>query len=287
MSSVAKYSPADVADAEGVATHLVKSGYFADARDVSKAVTKILFGRSIGLDPLSSMTGINLVQGKPQLSAGTMARLIKDSGKYRYTIDELTASSCTVTLFEKVETGLLADGRPTWEWFKHAPFTRKIEEYKHLFSNNVWKQYPRNMLFARTISDLAKMLCPEVFGGAAYLPDEIPSSNSFTVVTPDGVENASDIRLARELPASLPARVATRVMPSNDDDEETPNTSAVVATDDDVKACQSALALAGLDLAWARRALNIARLSWKNITPEQVEALRDALDTHASLVTDS
>jgi hypothetical protein len=64
MSSVAKYSPADVADAEGVATHLVKSGYFADARDVSKAVTKILFGRSIGLDPLSSMASRSCPPGR-------------------------------------------------------------------------------------------------------------------------------------------------------------------------------------------------------------------------------
>ena len=36
-----------------------------------------------------------------------------------------------------------------------------------------WRKYPRNMLFARAMSNGVKWYCPNVFGGPVYSPDEL------------------------------------------------------------------------------------------------------------------
>ena len=43
-----------------------------------------------------------------------------------------------------------------------------------LDSNTNWRKYPRNMLFARAISNGARWYCPDLFGGSpVYTPDEL------------------------------------------------------------------------------------------------------------------
>lgn len=153
---------------EVVAQHLYKSSYFKDLKGPSQTLTKILLGQSIGIDPASSVMGIFFnSQGKLTLSANLMAMRIKASGKYRYKFLERSAKACEVEVFEKV------DGK--WE----SQGTERVEydDFKHLHGNPVWKNYPKNMLFARCISNVAKFYTPDVFGGSpVYLPDEIPGS---------------------------------------------------------------------------------------------------------------
>lgn len=254
---------ADVDKAMKVAEHMAKSGYFADARDVSKAVTKILFGQSIGLDPFSCMSGIIIVQGRPTLSAGTIARLIKDSGKYRWTIDEHTNDVCTLTVYEKVDTG-----PNTWEWIKHAPFTRRREEYKHLFKNPTWQQYPKNMLFARTITDVGKMICPEVFGGSIYTPDEIPSDVRVDGATLE-VTTAPDIKVVESKRPTLPP-----------DDEVIEGELKVVANEEDIEALAGELAAESLGLTWVKKVLGVHEVEMSELSPDDVGRVRKALTTY-------
>jgi hypothetical protein len=42
-----------------------------------------------------------------------------------------------------------------------------------LTSNPTWKSYPRNMLFARALSNGARWFCPDVFNGPVYTPEEL------------------------------------------------------------------------------------------------------------------
>jgi ApbE superfamily uncharacterized protein (UPF0280 family) len=41
----------------GLATHFLKSGWFKDVTDLSKAVVKIMAGQELGIGPMASMTG--------------------------------------------------------------------------------------------------------------------------------------------------------------------------------------------------------------------------------------
>jgi hypothetical protein len=60
-----------------VAKALAMSGMFKDARQAEQAFAKILLGRDLGLSPTQAMTGIHIVEGKPEIAATTLAGFIK------------------------------------------------------------------------------------------------------------------------------------------------------------------------------------------------------------------
>jgi len=140
---------------------LAQSGFFSDAKDASKAVVKVLAGRELGFGPVASMTGINIVQGKVAVGANLIAAAIKGSGKYTYRIKEHTSTICAIEFFESGESlGI-------------SSFSMDDAKAAGLSNKAVWKQYPRNMLFARAISNGAKFHTPDIFGGPVYTPEEL------------------------------------------------------------------------------------------------------------------
>jgi len=139
----------------------VKSGFFSDSKEASQAVVKILAGQELGFAPIASMTGVYIVKGKVSLSANLMAAAIKRSGKYNYRIEEHTDKTCTIRFIESGE----AVGVST--------FTIAEAQQAGLTTNQTWKNFPKNMLFARALSNGAKWFCPDIFGGPIYTPDEL------------------------------------------------------------------------------------------------------------------
>jgi hypothetical protein len=142
-------------------TLLAKSGYFQDARDMAQAVVKVLAGQELGFGPIASMTGVNIIKGKVALSANLMAASIKKSGRYNYRIVDLTETACTIRFFENGEP-LTPD----------STFTMADAKRAGLAGAN-WTNFPRNMLFARALSNGAKWHCPDLSGGPLYTPDEL------------------------------------------------------------------------------------------------------------------
>lgn len=139
---------------------LVKSGFFGDTKDAAQAVVKVLAGRELGFGPIASMTGVNIIKGRVSLSANLIASAIKRTGRYNYRIVKLTDKECDLIFFEHgQEVG-------------HSTFTAEDAKRAGLSGDN-WNKYPRNMNFARAISNGAKWYCPDVFGGPIYTPDEL------------------------------------------------------------------------------------------------------------------
>ena len=52
-------------------------------------------------------------------------------------------------------------------------FTLQDAQKAGLNGSDNWRKYPRNMLFARALSNGVKWYCPDVTGGPAYTPDEL------------------------------------------------------------------------------------------------------------------
>jgi hypothetical protein len=153
----------------------VKSGMFKDIKTQAEAVVKILAGRELGLAPIESMNNIFIVNGKTTVMAGVIASLIKKSGKYDYKIDTLTDTDCILSFFELQEGKFVEIGKST--------FTFKDAAKAGLVNKDVWKNYPRNMLFARALSNGSKWYCPNVFAG--YTREEIeniPQEQEETVI---------------------------------------------------------------------------------------------------------
>lgn len=149
-----------LADTMNLGQLLAQSGYFQDARDMAQAVVKVLAGRELGFGPIASMTGIYIVKGRVTLSANLMAAAVKRSGRYNYRITEHTDQRCTVEFYE--------DGKAV------GTSSFSVDDAKRAgLSGDNWRGYPRNMLFARALSNGAKWYCADIWGGPIYTPDEL------------------------------------------------------------------------------------------------------------------
>jgi len=136
----------------------LKSGFFTDAKSAAQCGVKILAGMEHGFEPFASMTGIHIINGKPTLGANLIAAAVKRNEKYDYRVKELTDKVCRITFFEHGEE------------IGESEFT--IDDAKKAQTKNVDK-YPRNMLFARAISNGVRWHCPDVFSTAVYTPEEM------------------------------------------------------------------------------------------------------------------
>ncbi len=137
---------------------LVKSGFFADTRDAAQAVVKVLAGRELGIGPIASMTGINVIQGRISLSANLIGAAIKRSGRYNFRVRKMDPGECAIEFFEGGES------------IGVSTFT--IEDARKAGTKNLDK-FPRNMLYARAMSNGARWYCPDVFSGPIYTPEEL------------------------------------------------------------------------------------------------------------------
>ena len=146
-------------ETEKVASAMVKSGYFQDSRDVSQAIVKILAGREMGFGAFASMTGVYIIQGRPSVGANLMASAVKRSGRYDYRVMEMTDQACEIQYLQAgKEIG-------------RSRFT--IDDARKAQTKNLDK-FPRNMLFARAMSNGVRWYCPDVFDGApVYTPEEL------------------------------------------------------------------------------------------------------------------
>lgn len=158
----------DVNELTVVAKLLAQSGYFEADRDASKAVAqmavKVLAGREMGFGPFASVQGIYLIQGKPSVSANLMASAVKNSPRYDYLVRKMDAQECVLEFFERDITGKL-------EPIGVSGFT--AQEARTAGVKNMDK-FPRNMLFARALSNGVRWYCPNVFNGnAVYIPEEL------------------------------------------------------------------------------------------------------------------
>ena len=158
----------------------VKSGMFKDIKSQAQAVVKILAGRELGLSPIESMTNIYMVNGKVALQAKLIGSLIKKSCKYDYQVDKLDENECAITFYSLEPKG---EGVERVEIGKSS-FTIKDAAKAGIVNKDVWKAYPRNLLFARALSNGAKWYCADAFCG--YTAEELENAPvEVTTVTLD------------------------------------------------------------------------------------------------------
>lgn len=161
-----KYKPTELTT-ERLGAVLVKSGFFADARDEAQAIVKILAGAELGFGPIASMQGVYIVKGRVTLSANLVGAAIQRSGKYGYAIEALTNDKCTLRFYNSTQQGAGLP-RQTFE----STFTMDDAKKAGLAGGN-YDKFSRNMLFARALTNGARWFCPEVFNGPIYTPDEL------------------------------------------------------------------------------------------------------------------
>lgn len=142
-----------------IAKALAQSGLFKDAKKEMEAFAKILAGRDLGLSPFEAMSSLHVIEGKIEASADLQASRVKASGRYDYKMDWLHDNEtdevvgCRIEFFEEGEK------------LGESEFTMDDARQAGLADKAVWKKYPRNLLFARAMSNGVAWYCPDVMGG--------------------------------------------------------------------------------------------------------------------------
>lgn len=145
-------------DALTIGETFFKSGMFSDIKSAQQAVVKIMAGAEMGISPFAAMSGIHIIQGKPTIGAGLMAARVKGFGKYDYKVLEHSDKICSIEYFQ----GSNSLGIST--------FT--IDDAKKAGTKNLDK-FPKNMLFARAMSNGVKWYTPDIYENPVYVPEEM------------------------------------------------------------------------------------------------------------------
>lgn len=141
---------------------LAASGFFSDSKQGAQAAVKVMAGQELGFGPIASMTGIYIVKGRVTLSANLMGAAIKRHPNYTFRVTEHTATNCVI---EFIENG---------EVIGTSAFSMDDAKAAGLSGSETYRKFPKNMLYARALSNGAKWYCPDVFGGGPiYTPDEL------------------------------------------------------------------------------------------------------------------
>lgn len=124
-------------------------------------IMAVMTGLELGLTPMAALRGIQVIKGKPCLSADTMAAVVLASGKAEYfeCVEEVKDS----VTYETKRVGGRGPHRATWS----------MEDTKRAgLHGDSWNKYPTDMMHARCKARLARRVYPDVLSGV-YTPDEI------------------------------------------------------------------------------------------------------------------
>jgi hypothetical protein len=149
--------------------------------DANKAFAIVGLGGDFGLSPGQALSGIDLVQGKPRLQAVTLGGFVKKSPVYDFRVTEHTDEKCSIEFFSV--------GLSTREKESLGTSTFTIAEAKRGgLSGGNWTKWPRNMLYARAMSNGVKWFCPDLMGGIPVYTE----GDSFDVIEGSVTEGTGD-----------------------------------------------------------------------------------------------
>lgn len=131
-----------------------------------EATIKLLFCLEAGLHLSTANTGLYIVNGKLAVQSNTISAKLRQHPNYDYEIKEHTDKVCTIEIWRLGRSG---------EWGIAGTSSFTIDDAKNagLLSNDVWKKYPKNMLFGRAITNGYRFYAPDVFGMPLYIPEEL------------------------------------------------------------------------------------------------------------------
>jgi hypothetical protein len=200
--------PRTLAEAIQVAEIVHRANLFPDVRNPGHALVKILAGAELGFGVIASLVDVHLIEGKPSVGAHLRAAAIRSSGCYDYEVLEHTDAVCAIRFSRRRPDGTWQDigvERITLEeaHAKNWHVTRKGE------AKGPWRASPKNMLFARCITNGFRFHCPDLTSGLlGYDPDE--GEDLQTAAPVPALPDAQPPQRAEDLPpAALPPLLLT------------------------------------------------------------------------------
>ena len=155
------------------------------------ALALVFMGRELGLGPMASLNMIDHIDGSPSLSSELQTAMIRQAG-HSMIADEITPVAVTVT-------GTRRDNGDTMT----ITYSLEMADRAGLTKKGNWKSYPEAMMWARSVSMLARMLFADVFtathvytadelGDDIEIPDIVEVDNGTSGVLPGTVRTDMD-----------------------------------------------------------------------------------------------
>lgn len=158
-----------------MAKQAVDSKMYRGIGDQAGVMMIMLAARELGIPPMQALNGgLNIIQGKVEISARMMSALIRRAG-HHISIKESTDRSCTL-VGRRSDTGEMQSASYTIEEAQKAGLIK---------NGGGWTKCPKDMCFARAMSRLARQLFSDVIG-IGYVEGEIKAVEA-TVVLPDDI----------------------------------------------------------------------------------------------------
>ena len=163
-----------------MAKQAVSSKFYRNFGDVSAVMTIMLSARELGISPMAALNGgLNIIQGKVEISARMMNAMIRRAGHSVQTVG-CNETECQIK-GKRQDNG------------DEETISYTIEDAKKAGLVKVgggWTKYLADMLYARALSRLARRLFPDVIG-CAYVEGEIVEAK---------FESVKDVECEKEEP---------------------------------------------------------------------------------------
>lgn len=161
------------------------------------------YAEMLGCHPLTAVTGVHVIDGKPSASAALISALVRKAGhRLRVTGDTKSATAQIIR----------ADD-PTFTF--EVTFTMDDAKAAGLTGKGVWKNYPASMLKARAITQCARDACEDALSGLHYTAEELGAETDEDGVPVRAVQaQAVDVEWGPQAdgdPWSLPVESPTAV----------------------------------------------------------------------------
>lgn len=198
-------------DARSLAVDVATSELVPEAvrGDAKKTLALILYGRELGLPPLTSLKNVFIIKGRAGVYAETMRAMILSRG-HRLRTEELTDTRCVMLGCRREDDPAVAAN-----WTRYEYTMQDATRAGDVAKNPNYKARPKDMLSARATTGLAKLLFSDVIGGL----DSVEAA-----VTADDVLEGS-VAVPKALPAAAPR---TSVQRSRSRVKEAPDAPADV-----------------------------------------------------------
>ncbi|KDS94187.1 hypothetical protein DHOM_02760 [Dermabacter hominis 1368] len=165
-----------------------------------EAAAAIMYGSTLGMDPLTSLQQIYSIGGKPALYSRAMVAIVLSKGHQIWTVED-TPESVTVAGRRR---GSDRVEQITWtiDRAKSAGYT----------SNKNYQKDPHAMLYARAAGDVARRIAPDALLGLAYSAEELELHGDTSVSTQRVKASASDFDQPEETDPAVPSDAQVKRM---------------------------------------------------------------------------
>ncbi|WP_031470386.1 hypothetical protein [Sciscionella sediminilitoris] len=210
----------DARQAHLVAESLARTSFVPEAMKgkPGEITAAILTGAEIGLEPMSALRSIDVINGTPAMRAHALRGLVQSRGH-------------TVWVEESCDTRAIVCGqRRGDENVQRSVWTLDRAKKMDLTGKSNWRRMPQAMLVARATSELCRLIASDVMLGMPYsteeLADETPDERTPTM-------SARSKRTARRKPLPTVEPTAPALEPAAEPAEPETGRAEEPALEDD------------------------------------------------------